>query len=107
MGCRRQIRPEHYAALLNVLAFVPLGWLGVAALRVRVLTAVLVLAGLSGAVELVQLLPVMERQASLLDVACNTAGAAVGAFVASRVRQDAGRDEVVDEPRDVVRDDLG
>ncbi len=106
-GMPQQIRPEHYAALLNVLAFVPLGWLGVAALRVRVLTAVLVLAGLSGAVELVQLLPVMERQASLLDVACNTAGAAVGAFVASRVRQDAGRDEVVDEPRDVVRDDLG
>lgn len=106
-GMPPAVRPEHYAAVLNVLAFVPLGWLGVAALRRRVATTVLVLAGASALVELVQLLPVLDREASLLDVACNTAGAALGALAASRVREDPRRDEVVDEAGHVVGDHLG
>lgn len=106
-GMPQAVRPEHYAALLNVLVFVPLGWLGVAALHRRVGTTVVALAAVSGLVELVQLLPLLDRQSSLVDVACNTAGAALGALAASRVDEDPRRDEVVDEPRDVVRDDRG
>ncbi len=35
-GVPPAVRPEHYGAALNVVAFVPLGWLGVAWLRRRV-----------------------------------------------------------------------
>lgn len=113
LGVPASITPEHYAALLNVLAFVPLGWLGVAALGRRPRTVVLVLGSASVLVETLQLLPFLHRDASLLDVACNTTGAALGALAASaRVRRrgrgldDAGGEEAVDEPLDVRRDDV-
>lgn len=111
-GVPPSVTPEHYAAVLNVLAFVPLGWLGVALGR-RPRTVVLVLAVSSAVIEALQLLPILHRDASLLDVACNTTGAAAGALAASafvgrsrRRVQDPGGDEAVDEPLDVRRDDL-
>ncbi|MBM6399149.1 VanZ family protein [Phycicoccus sonneratiae] len=106
-GVPSSVRPEHYAAALNVLAFVPLGWLGVAWLRRRVPVVVLALGGLSAAVEAVQLLPVLHREATLLDVACNTAGALLGALAGSLVREQPTGEELVDEGRDVGGDHLG
>lgn len=106
-GMPQAVLPEHYAALLNVLAFVPLGWLGVVALRRRVRTTVLALAGLSVLAELAQLLPVVHREPSVVDVVANTAGALAGALLGSRARDEARRDEVVEEPEDVARDDVG
>jgi VanZ family protein len=110
-GVPPSVTPEHYAAALNVLAFVPLGWLGVALGR-RPRTVVLALAAASGLVETLQLLPFLHRDASLLDVACNTAGAAVGALAASAVvgrggrrLEDAGGEESLDESLDAGRDD--
>ncbi|NHA68795.1 VanZ family protein [Phycicoccus flavus] len=106
-GMPQAVLPEHYAAVLNVLGFVPLGWLGVVLLRRGVLAVTLGLGALSVLVELVQLLPVLQREASLLDVACNTGGALVGALVASRADQQPHGDEGVDERRDVRGDDVG
>lgn len=106
-GVPPSVRPEDYGAALNVLAFVPLGWLGVAWLRQRVLVVVLVLAAFSSTVELLQLLPFLHREATLLDVACNTAGALLGALAGSRVRDEPAGDELVDERRDVGGHDLG
>lgn len=104
-GAPRSVTPEVYATALNVLAFVPLGVIGVAGLRRRVLPTVLVLAAVSALVETAQLLPVLHREASLVDLACNTAGAVVGALLGSALREDAGRDERPDEGRDVGPDD--
>jgi hypothetical protein len=79
-------------ALLNLLGFVPLGFLLVAALpgRRRLLLAAAVLAGglASLGIELAQTLMV-ERNSSLLDLVLNTAGTAVGALLAPW--RDAGR----------------
>lgn len=113
LGMPQAVTPEHYAAGLNVLAFVPLGWLGVAALRRRPWQVVGVLTAASVVVETAQLLPVLGREASIGDVVCNAGGAALGALLASvqvgrRVpREHAGGDEAVDERRDPARDDLG
>ncbi len=72
--------PEHYGLILNVLLFVPLG----AALvlltdwawwRVSVFAAVA-----SGAIEITQWLW-LAREAQVVDVVANTAGAALGAWV--------------------------
>lgn len=106
-GVPPSVRPEHYGAALNVVAFVPLGWLGVAWLRRRVLVVVAVLAAFSTSVELLQLLPFLHRDATPLDVACNTAGALLGALLGSLVRDEPAVDEPVDEGRDVGRHDLG
>ncbi len=106
-GVPSSVRPEHYAAALNVVAFVPLGWLGVAWLRRQVVVVVAVLAGLSASVEALQLLPFLHRQPTLLDVVCNTAGALVGALAGSLVRGEPAVDELVDEGHDVGRHDLG
>lgn len=105
-GMPQAVTPEHYATLLNVLAFVPLGWLGVAALRRRIVTTVLVLGGLSALVELVQLLPLLGREASVLDVVCNTGGALLGAVLGSLTRHEPRRDQPLDETEHPVADDL-
>jgi glycopeptide antibiotics resistance protein len=104
-GVPPSVTPEVYATALNVLAFVPLGVIGVAGLRRRVLTTVLVLAGVSALVEAAQLLPALHREASLLDLACNTAGALVGALLGSALRDDARVDQRPDEAGDVGADD--
>ncbi len=107
VGVPAWVGPEHYAAALNVLALVPFGWLGVVWLRRRVVLVVAVLGGASVLVETLQLLPVLHRQASLLDVACNTGGALLGALAGSLVvRHEAAGDELVDEGSHVGRDDL-
>jgi glycopeptide antibiotics resistance protein len=79
-------------AVVNVLAFVPLGWLlgraivdGAASALSRMATVVGVCALLSLAVETLQyFLP--SRYSSLIDVLANTTGALLGALVAERWR---------------------
>ena len=83
-GVSPRIGPEVYAAVLNVVVFVPLAWLGVAVLRRRPRTVVLVLVAVSVVAELVQASPWLGRVPSLLDVVCNAAGAVLGAALGSR-----------------------
>ena len=101
-GVPGRIGPEVYAAALNVLVFVPLGFIGVALLRRRPVTVSLFLLALSATVELAQALPVLGRVPSVLDVACNAAGGLVGALLASVVVGRGGEDEDagLDEPGD-------
>ncbi len=72
----------------------------------------------SAAVELLQALPVVSRDPSLLDVACNALGAGIGVAGASVVgrrraadpgaaHDQAGVDQPGDERRDVGGDHLG
>ncbi len=117
-GMPQRVTPEVYAALLNIAVFVPFGWVGVTLLRwppVRVATA---LAAASAAVELVQALPAVGRDPSLLDVACNALGAVVGVVAASVVGRrrhggngagddQSGVDQPGDERGDVGGDHLG
>ena len=107
LGVPPSITPEDYAVVLNALAFVLLGWLGVRLLRRSWLLVAGVLVGLSCTVELVQMLPVMQRQPQLLDVVANGLGAVLGAGLASALRQEPGGQEVGDEGRDVVPDGGG
>lgn len=90
LGVPAWVTPEAYAVVLNVLAFVPLGWLGVALLRRRPLAVVVVLAILSVAVELVQTLPGLSRDPSAVDVVLNTTGAVLGAGLGRLTRRRAG-----------------
>ncbi len=104
-GMPQAVTPDHYAAALNVIAFVPFGWLGVAWLRRRPWVVVAALAAVSTLVELVQLWPALHRESSPLDVLLNVCGAAAGALLGSLATrggrpedlQDPGRDEPVDE----------
>ncbi len=110
LGVPGSVTPEHYAALLNVLAFAALGWVGVAVLRRRPWVVVAVLSAASALVETTQLWPALRREPSLVDVACNVTGALVGAGAASLLvrlgrrrgerAQDAGADQVVEEAGD-------
>ena len=117
-GMPAAVTPDVYAVVLNVVAFVPLGWVGVLLLRWPVPRVVLALVALSAAVELLQALPGVGRDPSLLDVACNSLGAVIGALTASLVRRrrdgrhaavgDQARvDQAGDERRDVGGDGLG
>ena len=67
-GVPARFGPEFYAAVLNVLVFVPIGWAGVVLLRRRALTVALAIFALSATVELVQALPVLGRHPSVVDV---------------------------------------
>ncbi len=108
LGVPAAVTPEHYAVLLNVLAFVPLGWLGVAALRRRPWVVLGVLTAASVLVETAQLWPGLHREASLVDVLCNVAGAAVGVLAASAVAGRARRTDGLEEPGgDEVLDEAG
>jgi glycopeptide antibiotics resistance protein len=80
-GVPSSLGPEFYAAVLNVLVFVPIGWAGVVLLRRRPLTVSLAILAMSAGVELVQTLPVLARQPSVVDVVCNSLGGLVGALV--------------------------
>ena len=101
-GVPPPVGPEVYATVLNVVAFVPVAWLGVVVLRRRPATVVLVLVALSALAELVQASPWLGRNPSLLDVACNAAGAVIGALLGSRRRgaPDEHDDPGLGEPRD-------
>lgn len=87
VGLREQITPEMFAALANVVLFVPF----FAALAVLVPTWWWVLGGaaLSGAVELYQ--GGIGREQDVVDVFANTAGAALGVGLALLVRRLLGR----------------
>jgi glycopeptide antibiotics resistance protein len=84
-------------ALLNVAAFVPLGWLLMRGIRdlaastaVRLLIVVAFCAALSLTMETLQFF-VPSRYSSLIDVLANTTGAVVGAVVVAwGVREPAG-----------------
>lgn len=100
-GVSPRVGPEVYAAALNVLAFVPLGWIGVALLRRRAVTVAVVLVALSTGAELAQATAWLGRDPNVLDVACNGAGAVLGVLLASVGRgrhDDAGIHEPGDEP---------
>lgn len=86
------LRPEDYGIALNVLLFVPLGWLLARATRRAAWVVVLLALPASAAAELVQL-GFLDRQAEVVDVVANAAGALVGALLARRVP-----DEPVREP---------
>lgn len=117
-GMPSSVTPETYAVLLNVVVFAVLGALGVTLLRWPPVRVALALTAFSVAVELVQALPSVDRDPSVLDVACNALGAVGGVVVASvvgRRRQgghgpapdQAGIHEPGDERRDVGGDHLG
>jgi glycopeptide antibiotics resistance protein len=76
------VLPEHYGYLLNVLLFVPFGALVVLIVRWPWWAAALVATAASAAIEVVQYLPVLHRQATLADVICNGLGALLGAVLA-------------------------
>ena len=110
-GVSPRIGPEVYAAALNVLAFVPLGWIGVVVLRRRAVTVATVLTALSVGAELAQATPWLGRDPNVLDVVCNAAGAVMGVLLASvgrgRHDDDAGIHEPRDEPLHPGPDRLG
>ena len=118
LGMPASVTPEAYAVLLNVLGFALLGAIGVTMLRWPPVRVALLLTAFSAAVELVQTLPSIGRDPSLLDVACNALGAVIGVVAASVVRRrrhggggaahdQAGIHETGDERRDVGGDHLG
>jgi glycopeptide antibiotics resistance protein len=116
-GMPQAVRPEHYAAVLNVLAFVPFGWLGVVWWRRPPWAVVGVLGALSVLVETAQLWPALHRDASPVDVVLNVAGAVAGALAGSvalrrseerlDALEGAGGDEAVDERRHPGGDGAG
>ncbi len=94
LGVPLWVTPETYAAVLNVIAFVPLGWLGVVALRRRPVVVAASLVAFSVAVELAQTLPGLARDPSVVDVVLNGLGGALGVglgVLASRSRRSRDR----------------
>ena len=76
------VLPDYYGYMLNVLLFVPFGALVVLIARWPWWAAALVATAASAAIEVVQYLPVLHRQATLADVICNGLGALLGAVLA-------------------------
>ena len=74
---------DYYDVVGNIALFVPLG-AGLALLRLPWRRAVALGAALSVAIELVQLLPALDRASQWHDVAANTGGAALGFAVTHR-----------------------
>ena len=84
---QRWLLPEHVGYLLNVLLFVPFGALVVLIARWPWWEAALVATGVSAAIEVVQYLPVLHRDATIADVICNGLGGLLGAVAAAAVLQ--------------------
>jgi hypothetical protein len=84
---QRWLLPEHVGYLLNVLLFVPFGALVVLIARWPWWEAALVATGVSAAIEVVQYLPVLHREATIADVICNGLGGLLGAMAATAVLQ--------------------
>ena len=78
--------PETYGDLLNVILFVPVGILLVALRRWSWPVAALVAVVVSGGIELVQGLPLIDRDPSLVDVVTNGLGGLIGAVLAAALR---------------------
>jgi glycopeptide antibiotics resistance protein len=76
------VLPEHFGYLLNVRLFVPVGMIVVLVVRRPWWQAALVAVAGSAAVELVQLVPALHRDASLSDVVTNGVGGLLGAGIA-------------------------
>jgi glycopeptide antibiotics resistance protein len=84
---QRWLLPEDVGYLLNVLLFVPFGALVVLIARWPWWEAALVATAASAAIEVVQYLPVLDREATLADVVCNGLGGLLGAMAAAFVVQ--------------------
>ncbi len=84
---QRWLLPEHVGYLLNVLLFVPFGALVVLIARWPWWEATLVATAVSAAIEVVQYLPVLDREATFADVLSNGLGALIGAVAAALIRQ--------------------
>ena len=84
---QRWLLPEDVGYLLNVLLFLPFGALIVLIARWPWWEAALVATAVSAAIEVVQYLPVLNRDASLADVVCNGLGGLLGAMAAAFVLQ--------------------
>ncbi len=84
---QRWLLPEHVGYLLNVLLFVPFGALVVLIARRPWWQATLVATAVSAAIEVVQFLPVLHREATVADVVSNGLGALLGAVGAALIRQ--------------------
>lgn len=84
---QRWLLPEDVGYLLNVLLFLPFGALVVLIARWPWWEAALVATAASAAIELVQYLPVLDREATIADVVCNGLGGLLGAMAASFVLQ--------------------
>ncbi len=84
---QRWLLPEDVGYLLNVLLFVPFGALVVLIARWPWWEAALVATAASAAIEVVQYLPVLDREATLADVVCNGLGGLLGAMAAAFVLQ--------------------
>jgi len=84
---QRWLLPEDVGYLLNVLLFVPFGALVVLIARWPWWAAALVATAASAAIEIVQYLPVLHREATLADVVCNGLGGLLGAMAAAFVLQ--------------------
>lgn len=74
------LEPEHVGFVLNVLLFVPVGALLTLALRGRWRAAAGVAVALSAGIEVIQLLPALDRTAEWLDVVANGVGGLIGAW---------------------------
>ena len=79
------VRPETVEFVLNVVLFVPLGILVVLLLRTRWWGAALVAVLVSCAIEVVQAIPVLDRETSIADVISNGLGGLLGAVLAHLV----------------------
>src|SRR6478672_1658982 len=90
---QRWLLPEDVGYLLNVLLFVPFGALVVLIARWPWWAAALVATAASAAIEVVQYLPVLHRQATLADVICNGLGGLLGAVLAHLVVAPRDRDQ--------------
>jgi len=81
---------QRFDVVINIIGYVPLGFLGVAALQTRLRGHAALVAATAGAFLLSLALESLQsylptRTASNLDLLCNTAGAALGAAVAPTV----------------------
>lgn len=84
---QRWLLPEDVGYLLNVLLFLPFGALIVLIARWPWWEAALVATAVSAAIEVVQYLPVLDREATIADVVCNGLGGLLGAMAAAFVLQ--------------------
>ncbi|WP_158604493.1 VanZ family protein [Nocardioides mangrovicus] len=80
------VTPDWFGAGLNVVLFVPLGVLVVLLVRWPWWAATLLAVWVSAGIELVQVIPVLHRVASLEDVITNTTGGFAGALIGIRLR---------------------
>lgn len=89
------VLPEDFGYLLNVLLFIPIGMIMVLVVRRSWLASTLVAVVVSMAIELVQLVPFLHRDATVSDVVTNGLGGLIGAGIALYARKRSMRRSVV------------